>query len=102
MPKRQKPYIFSATDNGISADNIVEETPKEVTINSERISIQSLYPAHLRYTGRVSGQLYSWAKAGDVVSVLKEDAQELLAKRINAQPCCGQSGEGNFLFKTVQ
>jgi hypothetical protein len=64
------------------------------------VRIQSLIPAHLHYEGKVSKTSYEWPKAGDVVQVRVEDAEELLAKRYSTASCCGNNGEGK-LFKLV-
>ena len=76
---------------------IVEETVPTVTINQE-VLVQSLLEAHLFYTGKVSGRQYEWLKAGDTVSVLVGDSEELLSKRLGGNPCCGNP-VGNKIFE---
>ena len=76
---------------------IVEETALTVTINQE-VLVQSLLEAHLTYTGRSSGKQYEWLKAGDTVSVLVDDSEELLSKRLGGNPCCGNP-MGNKIFE---
>lgn len=63
--------------------------------------IQSLYDAHLSYTGKVSGRQYEWSRAGVVVEVLQDDVPELLSKRIGQRSCCGEGLLGNLVFQEV-
>jgi hypothetical protein len=65
------------------------------------VKVQSLFPAHITYEGAISGQLYVWAKAGDIVSVQEQDVADLLSKRIGAGSCCNGSREGNVIFQIV-
>jgi hypothetical protein len=60
--------------------------------------IQSLFPAHLKYQGAISGKLYEWPKAGDIVAVDEADVADLLSKRIGSQGCCGFNPQGNQVF----
>ncbi|HEY6021430.1 MAG TPA: hypothetical protein VIY48_16445 [Candidatus Paceibacterota bacterium] len=53
------------------------------------VRVQSLIDAHFKYTGRVSGKLYEWPKAGTIVAVQEEDVSDLLSKRLGAHSCCG-------------
>lgn len=62
------------------------------------VLVQSLFPAHLKYVGAVSGKAYEWLKAGDVVSVDGADVADLLSKRIGAKGCCGDNPDGNKVF----
>lgn len=97
MPKAHLQILPKST--GIR-EVLVEEDTKQPYNN--RVNIQSLFPAHITYEGAISGQLYVWAKAGAIVSVLEQDVAELLSKRIGRGSCCGNSsGEGNAIFKTV-
>lgn len=70
----------------------VEEKPTPVTIN-----ITSLIDSHLVYIGQISGKQYDWMRAGDTVSVLEDDAPELLKKRLGKKQCCG--GDYNKIFQ---
>lgn len=70
----------------------------EQTYNNS-VKIQSIIDAHLSYTGRVSGKLYQWQRAGDIVEVLEEDVSELLQKRLGKRLCCGQGNDGNQIFQ---
>ena len=75
----------------------VVETPK-ARYNSGTKSVQSVFPAHLKYTGVSSGKLYEWYKSGDVVSVDDADVDDLIAKRIGQRGCCGDNLYGNPVF----
>lgn len=66
----------------------VEETPTPATI--KYVKIESLIQSRMEYTGKVSGRLYIWNGGGDTVSVLEEDAQDLLSKHYG-KSCCGNS-----------
>ena len=79
-------------------DNVLAKNPPQVTLT---VSIRSLFPARLIYTGRVSGKSYEWAEAGRVVEVLSEDAPDLLSKRLGSGGCCGASNEPNRPFEQL-
>jgi hypothetical protein len=81
------------------ADFMVANISPQITI--ELISIRSLYPARLKYEGRISGKLYEWAEAGSVVEVCSEDVPDLLLKKIGSGGCCGSSNEPNRPFEQV-
>lgn len=66
------------------------------------IRIESLIDACLQYTGRESGELYEWQRAGDVQNVDERDAPELLSKRIGVRSCCGEGGLGNLVFQVMK
>ena len=74
----------------------VAKTAPQTTIN-----LRSLFPAKMKYSGRVSGQLYVWDEAGSVVSVASEDAPYLLLKKIGSTGCCGVQSDGNQLFEQI-
>lgn len=81
----------------------VEEKVETVTIKSQRIAIRSIYDSTMRYTGRVSGEAYTWQKIGDVVQVLAEDAPFLLEKRLGSRSCCGGvNQDGNKIFELAK
>lgn len=83
-------------------NSIVAENPPELTIKETKtFSLQSLFPARLEYTGRVSGKSYIWAKAGAIQEVDEEDAPYLLSKRIGRTGCCGGQPGGNVLFAQI-
>lgn len=66
------------------------------------IKVRSLYDAHLRYEGKVSGRQYEWIRAGVVVDVISDDVPELLSKRIGQRSCCGEGLLGNIVFEEVK
>lgn len=76
------------------------QTPK--SSYNDTVAIQSLFPAHLRYVGAVSGKVYEWPKAGDTVSVDSADVPDLLSKRVGAHGCCGNEQGGNVVFQVLQ
>lgn len=76
------------------------QTPK-ASYNST-VTIQSVFPANLRYVGAVSGKVYEWPKSGDTVSVDAADVPDLLSKRIGARGCCGNELGGNVVFQVLQ
>ena len=82
-----------------TAEPILAEVPSESKIKS--VTVISLFPARLEYIGAISGQAYTWAKAGDTVSVDLRDVPDLLSKRIGERACCGASGNGNKLFEVI-
>lgn len=68
----------------------------------ESVSIQLLFPAHVIYTGAVSGQRYDFKEPGSVLSVDSRDVPAMLAYRIGTTSCCGGSDpSGNTVFQTV-
>lgn len=62
------------------------------------IKVRSLIDSRLLYSGQVSGEQYTWAKAGSIIDVDERDVPELLAKRIGVRLCCG-GGAGNKVFE---
>jgi len=66
---------------------------------AKTVKLRSCYDARLQYKGQVTGKLYSWNKAGSVVEVDSLDSEYLLAKRLGAKPCCGNSRGGNPIFE---
>lgn len=77
----------------------VVETQPEIII--KEIAIQSLIDSHLQYTGRESGKLYEWGRAGAIVNVDESDVPELLSKRLGAKNCCGNQ-DGNKIFQLAE
>lgn len=89
---------------GLKTVESVEPILAEVTPESKisLVAVRSIYPAHLKYRGAVSGQGYEWMKAGDIASVRQEDVQSLLDKRIGGTGCCGAyRPDGTRLFELV-
>lgn len=80
-------------------DVVDEVKPK---YNSGTKQVQSIYSAHLKYIGAVSGKLYEWYKSGEVVAVDERDVTDLLAKRIGSRNCCGDSLNGNIVFQLFE
>lgn len=76
----------------------VEEIQPQVTI--KLVKVQSLIDAHVTYTGRESGEQYTWNAAGAIVEVDEQDVPELLAKRRGKKPCCGS--EHPKIFELAQ
>lgn len=81
------------------ANPVVAEKPQESTIVNRQVSIRSIFPAHLKYAGHISGKAYEWREAGAVVAVDSDDVPYLLERRIGERACCGASGNGNRLFE---
>ena len=82
----------------VEKDIVVEEAVEPY--NSYR-KIQSQIDSKLVYTGRVSGELYEWQRAGDIIAVRDEDVPELLSKRIGERTCCGEGLLGNKVFVEI-
>lgn len=77
---------------------VAKKQPSAYNPNTK--SLRSIYDAHLKITGPITGTLYEWLKPGDVVyDIPDEDADLLLAKRIGGKGCCGGKQEGNQLFE---
>ena len=93
----QKPEIKSESKPESKTE--VVKSSQQTTINI--VNLRSLYPAKLRYTGRVSGKSYEWASAGSVVEVQSEDAEYLLSKKLGSSGCCGVNSNGNQLFESL-
>lgn len=73
----------------------------ETNLENATITLRSLFPAKIKYSGRASGQLYVWDEAGSVVAVAREDAPYLLSKKIGSTGCCGAGSGGNQLFEQI-
>lgn len=80
----------------LSNQSKVEEDSIPATI--KEVKIQSLIQARMEYIGKVSGRQYIWNRGGDTVSVLEEDATDLLSKHYG-KGCCGNSEV--YLFQKV-
>ena len=74
---------------GYDDEEQVVKYPAPVTIKETKI--RSRIEARLQYTGKVSGRLYEWSRAGSVISVQDDDVPELLSKRLGKKSCCGNS-----------
>ena len=78
----------------------VVDKPK-ASYNLGTKSVQSIFPAHLKYEGLVTGKSYEWFRSGDVAVVDDADVADLLAKRVGAVGCCGNSPGGNIVFQLI-
>lgn len=66
------------------------------------VKVQCLFPAHVIYTGAVSGQRYDFPEPGSVLEVDSRDVPAMLAYRIGTTSCCGGSDPtGNTVFQTL-
>ena len=65
----------------------VKVKPKLAKVSAVRF-LQLQYPARVKYKGKVTGDWYEWAGAGSILPVAAEDAEDLLTKLMNRQPCC--------------
>jgi hypothetical protein len=63
--------------------------------------LQLQYPANVKYQSRVTGEWYLWAGAGAIVPVHAEDADYLLTKMVNNQPCCNSANKPQPKFVEV-
>ncbi len=79
---------------------VVEKTETKNRIESARV--QLLFPAHVIYTGAVSGNRYDFPQPGSVLEVDSRDVPAMLAYRIGTTSCCGGSNPtGNTVFQVV-
>lgn len=69
------------------------------TYNYRQVIIESLFDAHLVYTGQETGKQYVWPHSGSTQSVDERDVPALLSKRIGERSCCGQGLQGNLVFQ---
>lgn len=78
----------------------VEKTaPKDIIIT---VNLQCLFPAHVIYTGPISGKRYDFVEAGSILPVDSRDVPAMLAYRIGASNCCGGGNvDGNRVFQIV-
>ena len=97
MAKHNRDEITSELGDNLDEEVVV--APIKVTKYNSRVLVQSLFPATLKYLGPISGEQYTWMKAGDTVSVNVDDVPELLSKRIGSTSCCGNSRDGNIVFQ---
>lgn len=94
--------IKSKNSNSIVEPEVPVVVESIQPYNYKEIKIQSLIDSKLIYTGRVSGKLYEWQRAGDIIAVLEEDVPELLSKRIGQRSCCGEGLLGNQVFEEMK
>lgn len=81
--------------------SVVAKPPAQDKINL--VTIQCIFPAHVKYEGAVSGQLYDFSGPGSVLEVDSRDVDAMLAYRIGRNTgCCGASStDGNIVFQAV-
>ena len=97
MGKRSAANIQSELDP-VEIDTVSSYTDVEPV---QRVLVQSIFPARIRQTGRVSGEQYVWQAPGDIVSCDPRDVEHLLTVKVGTTSCCGSTQRGNMLFKTV-
>ncbi len=102
MPKTSLPDEYKTPhfepDKGLQ--DVVAKATIEAKIESTKV--QLLFPAHVVYTGAVSGQRYDFREPGSVLEVDSRDVPAMLAYRIGTTSCCGGSDpSGNVVFQTV-
>lgn len=79
---------------------VVDKTETKDRIESAKV--QLLFPAHVIYTGAISGQRYDFLGPGSVLEVDSRDVPAMLAYRIGTTSCCGGSDpSGNTVFQTI-
>lgn len=78
---------------------VAKATPK---VRIESVKVQCLFPAHVIYTGAISGQRYDFPGPGSVLEVDSRDVPAMLAYRIGTTSCCGGSDPtGNTVFQAI-
>ena len=70
---------------------------------NQSVRLMSIFPAHIKINGSVTGKPYEWVNPGDIVSVEEDDAADLLSREIGgAGGCCGSaSGRSKLLEKVI-
>ncbi len=95
--ENRRQSILSRGVKRVEEKPVFEETEPTITINEVKVvKVQSLIDSHLYYTGRESGKLYEWGKAGAIVEVDEQDVPELLSKRLGKKMCCGTGNNQIF------
>lgn len=85
--------------NKYSKIAVEKAAPKDIITT---VNLQCLFPAHVIYTGPVSGKRYDFAEAGSILPVDSRDVPAMLAYRIGASNCCGGGNvDGNTVFQIV-
>ena len=84
----------------VRVDTLADEEVVEYTnIEQSVVRVRSKYPARIKHIGQVTGQQYVWNSPGDVIEVSARDWDSMKAKRVGKTPCCGASGNENFMFE---
>ncbi len=95
MPETKLPEAYKTPRKDEVAKPVVKDR-----IESARV--QLLFPAHVIYTGAVSGQRYDFPAPGSVLEVDSRDVPAMLAYRIGTTSCCGGSDpSGNVVFQVI-
>jgi hypothetical protein len=81
-------------------ENSLEHDVIDTASKEEYVSIQSAYSGIIIIKGSSSNKLYTFERAGSIVQVIKEDADEIL-KRDTGKSCCGGSSNSK-LFEIVR
>ncbi len=97
MGRRSKSEVPDSIVDGIETTQPVSYNIEQPT---ENVLLQSRFPARIKQTGQVTGKVYVWEKAGSIVEVDAQDVDNLLAKKIGGQACCG-SKNNNYLFTRI-
>lgn len=85
-------------DGSNDANIVVDKLAAKDTINY--VKVQCLFPAHVKYEGAISGQLYDFPGPGSVLEVDSRDVSAMLAYRIGTTNCCGGGNiDGNRVFQ---
>lgn len=96
MDKSSRSNSASKVEVRVDPESIIPYNKVEV---AKTVRIRSVLSARLEYTGLVTGKQYVWKSAGDIQPVDVEDSENLLAKRIGGNGCCGTSKDANRLFE---
>lgn len=93
MDKRDN--VSGDRQRGVKVEEKVLEEPQSPLTVPLRLKLDVRYIIQ----GPVTGNRYEWNRAGSVVAVELEDAEELLAKR-TAKACCSGTPQ-MFIFEIV-
>lgn len=85
---------FCAGSRVMVAESVSQDTIKYINLTL-RID------ACAEYTGKASGRLYIWHKAGDTQPVEEADAPDLLRRRLGKKFCCGNGIDNNTIFEVA-
>lgn len=64
----------------------------------DEVEIRSLWPAHVKCTGNVTGRVYDFPSAGSTVKVDRRDVSVMLTRK-GGGSCCG--GKPSPMFELV-
>lgn len=95
MEKRSQLFLF--TDDTLEPELGIEE------VEQKSYNIRSRIDAKVIVTGKPSGNIYTFPRAGSVVEIAEADVEFLLSKRLGGKSCCGGgSSEGNVMFELIE